>query len=72
MRLVLKHVQKRGQTWRHRRKVPNPLREILGKGELVAPLGGSEQEAIKRYGRVHGLAEQTLADAKRRLAEPCE
>lgn len=28
-----------------------------------------EQEAIYRYGRVHGLAEQTLAEAKRRLAE---
>ncbi|CDX34262.1 Phage integrase [Mesorhizobium sp. SOD10] len=69
MRLVLKHVQKRGDTWRYRRKVPGPLREIVGKGELVAPLGGSEQEAIKRYGRVHGAAEQTLADAKLRLAE---
>ncbi|WP_031251420.1 tyrosine-type recombinase/integrase [Mesorhizobium sp. LSHC412B00] len=69
MRLVLKHVQKRGDIWRYRRKVPGPLREILGKGELVAPLGGSEQEAVKRYGRVHGAAEQTLADAKLRLAE---
>ncbi|RWQ24202.1 tyrosine-type recombinase/integrase [Mesorhizobium sp.] len=69
MRLVLKYVQKRGQTWRYRRKVPETLRGILGKGELVAPLGNSEQEAIKRYGRVRGLAEQTLTDAKRRLAE---
>ncbi|MBZ9851219.1 tyrosine-type recombinase/integrase [Mesorhizobium sp. CA14] len=65
----MKHVQKRGEIWRYRRKVPGPLREILGKGELVAPLGGSEQEAIRRYGRVHGAAEQTLADAKLRLAE---
>ncbi|MGX7875116.1 tyrosine-type recombinase/integrase [Mesorhizobium sp. ORM6] len=69
MRLVLKHVQKRGQTWRYRRKVPESLREMLGKGELVAPLGGSEQEAIKRYGRVHEAAERVLADAKLRLAE---
>ncbi|PBB88397.1 tyrosine-type recombinase/integrase [Mesorhizobium sp. WSM3876] len=69
MRLVLKHVQKRGDIWRYRRKVPGPLREILGKGELVAPLGGSEQEAVRRYGRVHGAAEKTLADAKLRLAE---
>lgn len=69
MRLVLKHVQKRGDIWRYRRKVPEQLREILGKGELVAPLGGNEQEAIERYGRVHGAAEKTLADAKVRLAE---
>ena len=63
--LTVKHVQKRPNgTWRYRRRVPSELKDLVRKGEIVAPPGNSEQEAVRAYPRVHDLAEKTLAEAK--------
>ncbi|WP_017960179.1 tyrosine-type recombinase/integrase [Rhizobium leguminosarum] len=64
MRIEVQYVQKRGISgWRYRRKVPSHLREVLGKTEIVIPLGASEKEAIKNYSRAHAEAERQLAEA---------
>jgi hypothetical protein len=68
MRMNVKHVQKRGQNeWRYRRKVPAPLQAVIGKREIVTPLGGSEAEALRRYPKTHAAAEKLLKDATQRL-----
>ncbi|WP_312795453.1 DUF6538 domain-containing protein, partial [Tianweitania sp.] len=65
---MLKHVQKRGQTWRYRRKVPEELRPAIGKRELTYPLGSSEAEAARRYHKVNAEAERALDTARRSVA----
>lgn len=40
MQITVKHVQKRGNAeWRYRRKVPQELRDVVGKREILIPLG---------------------------------
>ncbi|MCT8973251.1 tyrosine-type recombinase/integrase [Microbaculum marinisediminis] len=63
MLIQVRYLQQRGKSWRYRRKVPPALRPILGKGEIVIPLGGSEAEALRRYRKAHAKAEQQLAVA---------
>jgi integrase len=66
MRIVLKHVQQRGGSWRYRRRVPGPLKGLLGRGEIIFTLGSSQAEAVRRYAAVHAEAERLLAEAARR------
>ena len=49
--------------YRYRRKVPLPLRPILGKTEIILALGKTQAEALRRYPKVHAQAEQQLAAA---------
>jgi integrase len=64
MMIEVQYLQKRGKAgWRYRRKVPPALRAILGKGEIVLPLGKTEAEALGRYKRVHGEVERHFKDA---------
>ncbi len=61
MMIDVQHLQKRGNSWRYRRKVPKALREAIGKGEIVEPLGSSEAEALRKYQKVHARVERQLA-----------
>ncbi|WP_340161321.1 tyrosine-type recombinase/integrase [uncultured Hoeflea sp.] len=62
--VMMKYVQKRGkQGWRYRRKVPEGLRTVLGKIEIVVPLGKSQAEMMRRYPQVHARAEALLSSA---------
>ncbi|MBZ9753674.1 tyrosine-type recombinase/integrase [Mesorhizobium sp. ESP6-5] len=64
MKIDVKHIQKRGKAgWRYRRKIPEELRNILGKREILIPLGPTEAIAIKKYPRVHAEAEKLLLSA---------
>lgn len=47
----------------YRRKVPPALREVLGKGEIVIPLGKSQADVLKNYGKTHRDAEDIIAKA---------
>jgi hypothetical protein len=67
MGLVLKYVQDRGGHWRYRRRVPEELRGVLDKREIVLPLGSSKAEALRRYPAAHADAESRL-DAARQMA----
>lgn len=63
--VMMKYVQKRGKNgWRYRRKVPESLREALGKTEIVIPLGKSQAEMMRRYPQVHALVEKLLSLAE--------
>ncbi|MER8421289.1 hypothetical protein [Mesorhizobium sp. M1329] len=64
MKIDVKHIQKRGKAgWRYRRKIPEELRAILGKREILIPLGPTEAIAIKKYPKVHAEAEKLLLSA---------
>lgn len=64
MLMTVKFIQKRGGSYRYRRKVPEALRNAIGKGELVFPLGTNEAEALRHYPKVHDHANKILARAK--------
>lgn len=68
--MSVRFMQRRGNAWRYRRKVPAELRERLGKGEIVIPLGSSEAEALRRYPTAHSAAERMLAEASRPRRRP--
>lgn len=56
--------KKRGTlSYRYRRPVPGALKEHLGKGELVVPLGKTLVAATKAYGKVDKVVEKALAEA---------
>ncbi|TPN99864.1 tyrosine-type recombinase/integrase [Mesorhizobium sp. B1-1-5] len=56
--------KKRGTlSYRYRRPVPGALKEHLGKGELVVPLGKTLVAATKAYGKVDKKVEKALAEA---------
>lgn len=61
--MTVPFIQLRGSHWRYRRKVPPALRPVIGKGEIVIPLGATKAEALHRYPKVHAQAEQMLAQA---------
>jgi hypothetical protein len=58
--VVVKHVQKRGGRYVYRRAVPQRLREVVGRGEIVKKLGGSYAEMLRNYGPVHSEFEKLL------------
>lgn len=64
MLMTVKFIQQRGGSWRYRRKVPEALRNAIGKGELVFPLGTSEAEALRHYPKAHDHANKILARAQ--------
>lgn len=70
MMIDVQHLQKRGNSWRYRRKVPKALRDNIGKWELIIPLGTSEAEALKRYPKAHAEAQRMLAAAALPPAPP--
>ena len=57
MGMTLEHIQQRGNSYRYRRKVPQGLRAIVGKGEIVFPLGKTKAAAVKAYPEFHRKAE---------------
>ena len=63
MRMTLEHVQQRGNRKVYRRKVPKGLKEALGKGEVILPLGKTDAEVRKNYDGVHRKAQAILAAA---------
>ena len=69
MSMTVEYIQERrgrqtkSTSFRYRRKVPQELRAVLGKGELVIPLGKTKGEALRKYGDVHKEAERVLAAA---------
>ncbi|MBD9373202.1 tyrosine-type recombinase/integrase [Rhizobium sp. ARZ01] len=71
MGLVLQYVQEpkgvRG-IYRYRRRVPAELKPFIGKSELVASLGQSKPEALKRYPATHAAFERELEIASKALA----
>jgi integrase len=69
--LVLQYVQEpkgnRG-IFRYRRRVAAELKPYIGKGELIASLGATKAEALKRYPEVHASFEKAIEAAKKALA----
>lgn len=69
--LVLQYVQEpkgdRG-IYRYRRRVPAELKPFIGKSELIASLGQSKSEALKRYPAIHAAFEKELEIASKTLA----
>ncbi len=64
MRIAVEYLQQRSKTaWRYRRRVPTNLRDIIGKTELVIPLGNDKRTAIARYPKIHNEVEKTLRAA---------
>ncbi|UJQ95082.1 site-specific integrase [Mariluticola halotolerans] len=63
MLMVIRYVQRRGNSWRYRRKVPPSAKSMVGKGEIVFPLGASEKEALRNYPHIHAQAERMLSGA---------
>ncbi|MGV8830398.1 MAG: tyrosine-type recombinase/integrase [Devosia sp.] len=61
--MAIQFIQKRGKAWRYRRRVPTPLQPLIGKTEIICPLGSSEAEALRLYPKVHAHAEWQLAQA---------
>ena len=61
--MELPHVQPRGNRKVYRRKVRKELKGILGKGEIILPLGKTDAEVRKKYDDVHARAEAILAAA---------
>lgn len=60
--------KKTGSTsYRYRRAVDVKLRGVLGKGEIVLPLGKTLVAAMKEFPKVHRKVEQMLAKAWRSL-----
>jgi hypothetical protein len=47
MLMSVPFLQKRGNVWRYRSKVPSELKEALGRREIVFPIGASENEALR-------------------------
>ncbi|MHA6684668.1 tyrosine-type recombinase/integrase [Mesorhizobium sp. A556] len=71
MMIDVKHVQKRGKAgWRYRRKIPDELRAMMGKREILVPLGSTEAEALKKWPKVHAEVERLLAEATNRANGP--
>lgn len=68
--MTVPFLQLRGNHWRYRRKVPSALRPIIGKGEIVIPLGATKAEALHRYPKAHSQAEQMLAQAAKPAPTP--
>lgn len=62
MLIDVQYLQKRGKAgWRYRRKVPANLRPIIGKREILIPLGATEAGALKAYPKVHAEVERMFA-----------
>ena len=70
MLMVVQFIQKRGSSWRYRRRVPDDLRALIGRREFTIPLGASEAEALRRYPAAHKALEQLLKDAVRTRSRP--
>lgn len=70
MLMDVRYLQRRGGSWRYRRKVPSKLRPIIGKREILIPLGTTEVEALRRYPSVHTDAERLLKQAARNQPRP--
>lgn len=51
--------------YRYRRKVPDFLRQALGKTEIIKPLGSTHAEVLRHYDRVHKEAEAEIKAAMR-------
>lgn len=67
MRIDVEYLQQRKLrnkiSWRYRRRVPKDLRTIIGKTELLVPLGNDKRTAIARYPKTHNEVEKTLKAA---------
>lgn len=60
------HLQLRGSTYYFRRPVPEPLRPIVGKAELVESLRTKDREEAKR--RCHAKDVESISSSRRRAA----
>jgi integrase len=69
MGLVLKYIKptKTG-SYHYRRRVPDRLREIIGKREIKRFLGNTEREALAEYPIVHRQTEKLFAQAEKQAA----
>ncbi|WP_095205272.1 hypothetical protein [Mesorhizobium carmichaelinearum] len=69
MMIDLPYGQPRKGRYRYRRKVRPELRAIVGKTEIIMPLGKTHAEVMRRYDAVHAQAERQLAAAERALTK---
>jgi integrase len=69
MGLVLKNIllTKTG-SYHYRRRVPDRLKEIIGKREIKRFLGNTEREAVAEYPIVHRQTEKLFAQAEKQAA----
>lgn len=65
MKVDVQYLQKRGKNgWRYRRKIPASLRPAFAnKLEIVASLGKTEAEALRKYPKVNTEVERQLSAA---------
>lgn len=71
LNLTMKHVQiDNNGRYRYRRRVPESLKKLVGKGEFVKVLGQSENEALGNYGTIHRHCEHLIALSKDGVVDP--
>ncbi|WP_119941532.1 site-specific integrase [Neorhizobium sp. NCHU2750] len=61
-----------GGAWRYRRPVPDRLKPIIGKNNLIKTLGKTHQAALVAYPKVHAEFERTLRKAEEILSAETE
>jgi integrase len=62
--MLLKHTQARGGRTVYRRRITkDELKRVLGKGEIVLPLGRTDAEVRRNYDSIHTKVEAILATA---------
>ncbi|CAH2399593.1 tyrosine-type recombinase/integrase [Mesorhizobium escarrei] len=74
MDITLPYVhQPAGKThYRYRRKVPDFLRQALGKTTIILPLGRTPAEVLRHYDKAHKQAEAMLKAATKGQVKPTE
>lgn len=64
------HLQKRGDTYYFRRRIPNELREFFGRREFYESLGTKDQHEAERACRKRSIVTDALLErARQRQAE---
>ncbi len=63
------YIQRRGNKFGYRRRVPSELQEIIGRKEWKPSLGGNYEQALEKARLLALQHDQEIAKAKRKLAE---
>lgn len=62
--MILRYVQERNGLYRYRRRIPPHLKDYLGKGEVVLPLGRTQDDIAARCGAAQAKVDPLLQEAE--------
>lgn len=62
------HLHRRGGNWTFRRRVPDELRQIIGKQEITKSIGGDFRRACEERNRLVVETDRLFADARARMS----